>query len=48
MTLEEIRKSYEKCLRLRHKQRKTVPYEDLDICLYVVEKYLRWMEEDNV
>ena len=45
MTLEEIKASLNKCLDLRHKRRKTIPYNDLDKCLHVVEKYIQWMED---
>jgi len=46
MTLEEVIKAYEKCIKFRHKRIKTIPYNELDKCLYVVEKYIRWMEEE--
>lgn len=48
MTISEIRKSLKKCLDLRHKKRKTVPYKDLDICLYVVEEYLDMANKINI
>ena len=47
MIIEEIKKAYKNCLKLRWKERKTIPYEDLDTCLHVVEKYLEWMEEEQ-
>ena len=43
--LKDIKIAYEKCLRLRWKQRKTIPYKELDKVLFVVERYIRWMEE---
>ena len=46
MEIEQAKESYKKCINLLHKKRKTIPYKDLDICLYIVEKYIRWMEED--
>jgi len=47
MTVIEIKKAYKTCLNLRWEKRKTIPYKDLDKCLYIVEKYIRWMEEEN-
>ena len=36
----KIEESYNKCIRLLHKKRKTVPYKELDECLHVVEMYM--------
>ena len=38
---KSLEKSLKACVRFRWKQRKTVPYDDLDHCLYIVEKYLQ-------
>ena len=46
MNIEEIKESYKKCLRLRWKKRKTIPYNDLDKCLYIVEKYINFIESE--
>ena len=40
MNLEEVKKAYNNCLSLRWKKRKIIPYNDLDKCLYIVEKYI--------
>lgn len=45
MDMEEIKKSLKKCLNLRWKKRKTIPYSDLDKCLHVVERYIEFMEQ---
>ncbi len=42
---EKIKKAYKNCLALRWKRIKTIPYKDLDLCLYVVEKYIELIEE---
>ena len=44
MSIEDIKKSYKACLRLRHGQRKTIPYDDLDRVLHVVEQYVEFVE----
>ena len=44
MTLKEVKKAYKNCLSLRWQKRKTIPYDDLDKCLYIVEKYLELVE----
>ena len=45
LDLERMRKAYKRCLSLRYKNRKTIPYEDLDICLYLVEEYIEVIEK---
>lgn len=44
MELTEIKKAYKKCLNLRYNKRKTIPYKELDKLLYVVERYIEFVE----
>lgn len=47
MTSEEAKKAYEKVLKLRWKEPKIkgIPYNDLDMVLYLAERYINLMEE---
>lgn len=47
MERKEIKKAYKKCLNLRWKKRKTVPYKELDLILYIIERYLKWTADIN-
>lgn len=46
MDIDEVKKAYDKCIKLLHKKTKTIPYHELDQCLYVVARYIKWMEEE--
>lgn len=49
-TSEEAKKSYKKCLKFRWKKPKikVVPYDDIDMVLYLAERYISLMEEMGV
>ena len=50
MTSKQAKKSYKKMMKLRWKKPKIkgVPYNDLDMVLYLAERYLHLMEEMGV
>ena len=46
MTLDEIKRAYRYCIKWRHSKGKGLNKNQLDKILYVVEKYIRWMEDN--
>ena len=36
---DKYKKAYNKCIKFRYKKIKKIPYQELDLCLFLVEKY---------